>query len=213
MATAMQNEATTGNNKSVAERGFREIISHKSEGWSERKDVTLEVYARVWHDEVIEKKFSNHHLTDSYFALSGRWALERLDEIPALQYSQTRRYLFVCVADAWLCTRDLEDVKLFAGILRESHSGEGKLVSSAIRSVLESRYPNRAVPILVPRLAEFFLNVEVPGEENEVFRTISKALGKYAKMEDLVLMAKVLHISQGHLSQPLRDFVQNAIKR
>ena len=191
MATVMQDTASSSTKKpSVAERSFREVISHKFD----RDDTSMEVYARVWHDEVVEEKCgSRHPKTESYFSVSGRWATERLLEVPVEYYSQTSRYLFVCVADAWLCSTNVEDTKLFGKVLRDLPLAAGKLASSAIRSVLESRYPDRAVPVLVPRLAEFFLEAEVPSEENEVFRTVSKALGKYAKMEDLVVLGQVLY--------------------
>src|SRR3989338_4994091 len=119
MATVMQDTASSSTKKPrVAERSFREVISHKFD----RDDTSMEVYARVWHDEVVEERCgSRHPKTESYFSVSGRWATERLLEVPVEYYSQTSRYLFVCVADAWLCSTNVEYTKLLEKCFGISH--------------------------------------------------------------------------------------------
>ena len=210
MTKAMQQGARQ---PSVAERGFREVLAGK---YKDRRptqvEALLEAYARTWHDEAVEEKFGNRHLTDAYFALSGRWAIDRLAEIPVLKYQDTRRYLYICIADAGFCSWVLEDAKLCIQALRDSPSAEGKLVSSAMRSVLESRYANRVTPVFATRLTQFFPSAGGAPEEHEVLRTVMKALGNYAKMEDLIVMGKVLYLLRGPQAQTLKDFVERAIK-
>lgn len=195
MATAMQSEATAS--MSVAEGKCRFIISSRLR----KEDSNLLRYMQIWHDEVVERARAanpTQFCFSTHVTAGGRWAAELELSLPTPDFLRTRRLLAHHVVEGWLGCREIEDELFFAKVLRDWPTTEAKMVSAVIRSALENHFPRSSAKGREPRgkLRRFFRNAVVPDSDNEVWRTVFKAIGRYADMLDIWALGKTYDASQ-----------------
>lgn len=204
MATAMQ--------KSMAARELRKKIDAKD-------DVESYVIAKIVlneHLELLASQEPNGVLAFTRcIAAQADWAIEQLGDIEhfdvPVECSRTRMFFCGLVVSGWTAGSDWEVKKRCARTLRNWPKEEADEVSNILRKHLESATGVIDTHHIMKILGEFFRGTELGAGDNEIWRTVFKAIARYSDMQDLVLLGQALYVLQSKETAPLRDAVRHGL--
>lgn len=212
-ATALDDVTQDSTKKlSVAEREFRKQLQSKD-------DLRCRVLAEVVlneHLEFLASKEPNRTLAFTRcISAQGDWAIEQLSDnehhdVP-LECNDTRMFLCGLVISGWLNGSDWEVQKRCARTLRNWPTIEAEGVSKLLRKHLESSSGVLDQVHINRILGEFFVGADPSASSNEIWRTVFKAIARYADTQDLVLLGQTFYVLQTKATAPLRDTLKQAL--
>lgn len=220
MATAMhEDEATASNDivcnptlKSVAEREFRRKLKAQD-------DLESHVLAKVVlneHLELLARKEPNGILAFMRtISAMADWAIEQLGDIQHFdvphECKDTRMFLCRLIIGGWLNGSDWDVQKRCARALLYWPTTEAEEVSKLLRKHLESTAGMVNSHQISRILGEFFVGAEMSTGNNEIWRTVFKAIGRHVDMQDLVILGQALYVLQSKETVPLRNVVRHGL--
>lgn len=213
MATAMQAETVVPKpqRQSAAERMFWSLLPYPKTPDSDNR---LCGYAQVCVTEAEDA--AKAAAPDQWcfgvgVTVRGRWAANVIshEQMTMKSYPKTKKNLCMYIADGWLGCRERDDEKFFVGVLQRWPIEEAKEAADVVRQMIEMRLHVGNLEEIC-RLARFFVGyTPTRNNESEVWRTVFKAIGKYANVNDLIVLGQALNLVHGELRKPFYDFVQN----
>jgi hypothetical protein len=150
-----------------------------------------------------------------YVTARGSFAAQIAARISMADFPKTKKLLCSYIVDGWLGCRERKEEELFVNVLCTWAGNEAKEAGDVIRSVIESRFEgHERKPEEIARLARFFSRASLPAYEPraEIWGAVFKAIGRYANVNDIVILGKALNLLRGNLRQTFCDFVENGVK-
>ena len=191
---------------SIAARRLERIVQYTLA----KDDASLPVLIDICAEEITESlraSIPNQYCFSVSVTARGRWAAGYAARMSMKDFPTGKALLCNYICDAWLGCKD-EDEEFFANILRTWPESETDRAADILRKVISFRFPKEdsRTESASGRLSRLF-GTDTPLIRYDMYRTVMKALGRYAPPNDLMLIGRVFAALNG----PQRADIERAL--